>query len=187
MLTRTLSRLAVLTARNSAQLLCVALLVAACASASLVFACAAPFAAFAVLAAAVMPLRSAVAAIGVVWLANQAIGFGLLGYPRTLDAAAWGLVLGIAAAIATVVATALFHRLAHLGRLAIYPLALVASFASYELCLLAATPVLGGAGAFAVDIVGQIALVNAVWLAGLVAVYEGARRFEGLARPHALR
>lgn len=187
MLPRTLSRLATLTSPYSAQLLCGGLLVAACVSASLVFACATPFAAFAVLAAAVLPARSALLTIGIVWLVNQAIGFGLLGYPYTANAAVWGLVIGIAAGAATIVAIMLFRQLAHLGRFAIYPLALIASFASYQLCLLAVTPALGGAEAFTVDIVGQIAFVNVVWLAGLAALYELARRVDGLARSHALR
>src|SRR5215471_13146701 len=120
MLQRTLSRFT-----DTAQLWCVVLLVAGCASASLVFSCATPFAAFAVLAAAALPLRSALAAIVAVWLVNQAIGFGLLGYPRTLDTAAWGLVIGVAAVVATLIAAMMFRRLASIGRFAIYPLALI--------------------------------------------------------------
>lgn len=151
------------------------LLVAACASTSLIFACATPFAAFAVLAAAIQPLRPALLTIVAVWLVNQAIGFGILHYPRTPDAAAWGLLIGLAAGMATVAAAQIFHRVVSLGRFAIYPIALIASFAVYELCLLAATPVLGGADAFALDIVGRIAFLNAVWLAPLVALYEVGR------------
>src|SRR5215470_14273540 len=167
MLQRTLSRFT-----DAAQVWCVVLLVAGCASASLVFSCATPFAAFAVLVAAALPLRSALAAIAAVWLVNQAIGFGLLGYPRTLDTAAWGVALGAAAAIATVIAAAMFSRLAAVGRLATYPLALIASLAAYELALLAVTPALGGGDAFTTEIVGRIAFLNAVWLAGLVMAYE---------------
>ena len=151
------------------------LLVAACASTSLIFACAAPFAAFAVLAAAMQRLRPALVTIAAVWVVNQAIGFGILHYPRTLDSAAWGLVIGLAAAMATIAAAQTFHRLESLGRFVLYPIALLASFAVYELCLLAATPVLGDAGAFTMDIVGRIAFLNAVWLAALVTLYEVRR------------
>ena len=193
MLSKVFSILATPSARTSAdgwgaqQLFCVTVLVAACASASLVFACATPFAAFAVLAAAMLPLRSALLATAVVWLVNQIIGFGLLGYPWTLNAALWGVGLAAAAELATAIAVSVFHRLAHVGRFAVYPLALVAGFAGYEICLLALTPLLGGGEAFAVDIVGRIAFLNAIWLAGLVGVYEVARLLDGLARRHALQ
>ena len=162
---------------RNAQVFCLALLVAACLSASLVFACAAPFAAFAVIAAALLPLRQALVTIAVVWLANQALGFGLLGYPWTVNAAVWGLVIGAAALIATFVAVITFERLARLGRFAIYPIALVASFAAYELIILAAVPALGGGDAMAPAVVGQVAFTNAIWLAGLVAICELVRRF----------
>src|SRR5262249_44745068 len=156
-------------------------------SASLVFSCATPFAAFAVFAAAVLPLRSALATIVAVWLVNQVIGFGLLGFPHDLNTVLWGLALGIAAAAATVAAAVLFQRLSQIGRSAIYPLALIASFAAYELCLAAVTPVLGGADGFGATVVGQLPFPNAVWLAGLVAVAEAARRLNGFARVQAVR
>jgi hypothetical protein len=81
--------------------------------------------------------------IAAVWVVNQAIGFGILHYPRTLDSLARGVVIGVAAAAATVAAAQASRPLESLGRLAIYPIALVASYAVYELCLLATTPVLG--------------------------------------------
>jgi hypothetical protein len=65
-----------------APLICTALLATACALASFVFACATPFVAFAVIAAATLPLSVALFAVGVAWLVNQAIGFGFLNYPR---------------------------------------------------------------------------------------------------------
>lgn len=151
------------------------LLIAACASASLIFACATPFVAFAVIAAALLPLRQALMTALVVWLANQAIGFGILGYPRTFDAALAGLFILGAMVAATIVAERVFHALANLGRLATYPLALIAAFAVFEVLLYAVTPMTGGAETFALGIVGQIAFTNAVWLSGLVAIVEVAR------------
>jgi hypothetical protein len=170
-----------------AQLLCVTLLVVASLSASLIFACATPFAAFAVFSAAILPLRPALVTIGAVWLVNQAIGFGLLGYPITVDAAMWGLAIGAAAQVATLIAVRMIHRLARMDRFATYPVALVASFAAYELCLWAITPVLGGAETFAMDVVGRLAFLNAAWLAGLAGAYEIVRLLEPRTRRHALR
>ena len=45
------------------------------------FACATPFAALATLAALKLGRRDAITVIGLVWLANQVIGYGFLGYP----------------------------------------------------------------------------------------------------------
>jgi hypothetical protein len=151
------------------------LLAAAGASTSLIFACATPFAAFAVLAAAIQPLRPALFTIAAVWVVNQAIGFGVLHYPRTLDAAAWGLMIALAAGAATVAAAQAFRRLESLGRFAVYPIALLVSYATYELCLLAVTPVLGGEGAFTLEIIGRLGFLNAIWLASLAALYEVGR------------
>ena len=55
------------------------------------FACATPFAALATLAVLKLARRDAVVVVGLMWLANQAIGYGFLGYPWTWDSAAWGL------------------------------------------------------------------------------------------------
>ena len=167
--------------RRFASWLCATLLVGGCASASLVFACATPFAAFAVLAAAVLPLRPALITIGLVWAVNQAIGFGILDYPRTMNSALWGLGIGVAALVTTVAAAAMFRRFASMSSFALYPVALVVCYAVYELVMLAMTPVLGGTESFSMEIVRQLAVVNAVWLAGLVVAYELLRRVNGLA------
>jgi hypothetical protein len=53
----------------------IALLVAASVAFTLGFACATPLAAFAAIAALSMPRKDALLLIGLVWLANQAIGF----------------------------------------------------------------------------------------------------------------
>src|SRR5581483_8862149 len=100
---------------------CMTLLLTASLCASLLFRCATPFAAFAVLAAAMLPPRGALLTIAAVWLLNQALGFGLLGYPWTMDALLWGLAIGTAAELATVMAAAVLARLRAMERLAVYP------------------------------------------------------------------
>jgi hypothetical protein len=59
-----------------APLFCFVLLTAACALASFAFACATPFAAFAVMAAEMLPLSSALLVVAAAWIVNQGIGFG---------------------------------------------------------------------------------------------------------------
>ena len=79
-----------------APMFCFALLTASCALASFAFACATPFAAFAVAAAAMLPLRPALLVVAGAWLVNQIIGFGALHYPVDGHTIAWGLVIGAA-------------------------------------------------------------------------------------------
>ena len=154
---------------------CFALLTASCALASLALACATPFAAFAVIASAMMPLRSALLIVTGAWLVNQGIGFGALHYPIDGKTMLWGLVIGFAALAATAVSAAVLRSLPKRPTPLALALAFVGGYGAYELALLAATPFLGGAGDFTAAIVGRIALLNAAWLIGLVGTCEIVR------------
>src|SRR5689334_12108048 len=101
---RSIPRLAPVAQRH-APLFCFVLLTMASALASLVFACATPFAAFAVIAAAMLPLRSALLVVAGSWLVNQGIGFGVLHYPIDVTTMLWGLVIGTAALAGTLAAS----------------------------------------------------------------------------------
>lgn len=152
-----------------------ALLTVACALASLAFACATPFAAFAVVAAAMLPARPALIVVAGAWLANQSIGFGTLHYPVDGSTVAWGVVIGAAALLSTAAASTIFRMLPQGRTPLMFTIALVAAYGTYELALFAATPFLGGEGAFTAAIVARIGLTSAVWLAGLVAICEIVR------------
>lgn len=78
---------------------------------SLIFACAAPFAALVALAALNMNRRDALIVSGPAWTANQAVGCGLLGYPHTPNSYAWGLAIGIAVLLALLSAQSIGARL----------------------------------------------------------------------------
>ena len=169
-----------------APLFCLALLTASCALASFALACATPFAAFAVLAAAMLPLRPALLVVTGAWLVNQAIGFGALHYPVDGSTTAWGLVIGMAALLATAVSSAVLRTLPQ-GRMPLMlTVTFVAAYAAYELALLAATPLLGGEGAFTAAIMTRIGLTSAAWLAGLVAACEILRLVDPLRRKEAM-
>jgi len=158
-----------------APLLCFGLLTIASALASFAFACATPFAAFAVIAAATLPVQPALLVVTATWLVNQAIGFGFLHYPIDDNTVLWGFVIGAAAVAATLAATSVLHA----TRRAVTPVALAAAllgaYAAYELALLAATPFLGGAEDFTAAIVGRIGVVNVLWTIGLIAACEAIR------------
>jgi hypothetical protein len=65
-----------------------------------------------------------------------------------------------------------------------FGLALAGAYAAYEIVLLAATPVLGGAGDFTPAIVGHLAVLNVLWFLGLFAACEIARLLAGRRRSH---
>ena len=163
-----------------------ALLTVSCALASFALACATPFAAFSVVAAAMLPLRPALLVVTGAWLVNQCIGFGALHYPIDSSTMAWGFVIGAAALVATAASSAVLRMLPQGRTPLMLAITFVAAYAAYELVLLAATPILGGEGAFTAAIVTRIGLTSAVWLAGLVAVCEIVRLVDPFRRKGAM-
>ncbi|MGY3035801.1 hypothetical protein ACVIIV_004971 [Bradyrhizobium sp. USDA 4354] len=167
-----------------APMFCFVLLTVSCALASLAFACATPFAAFAVLAAAMLPLRRALLVVTGAWLVNQSIGFGVLHYPIDGRTIAWGFVIGAAALAATAASSAVIRMLPRTPL--VLALTLIAAYAVYEIALLAATPFLGGEGAFTAAVVTRIGLTSAAWLAGLVSACEIVRLVDPFGRKSAV-
>jgi hypothetical protein len=165
---------------------CFALLTTSCALASLLFACATPFAAFAVVATAMLTLRSALLVVTGAWLVNQGIGFGLLHYPVDTNTILWGLVIGLAALVATLLSTIVLRVLRRGGTPVALAAALLGAYGAYEVVLFAATPFLGGAGNFTAAIVVRLGLLSALWLIGLVAVCELVRQLNPIRRGKAV-
>src|SRR5262249_39759031 len=153
---------------------CFALLTVASALATFIFACVTPFAAYAVIAAAVLPLRPALIVVIASWLVNQAVGFGFLHYPADANTMAWGLVSRAAPLAATVAAFATLRLVKAATPVALAG-ALIAAYATYEIALFAATPFLGGEGAFTASIIANLGALSALWTLGLVAACEVTR------------
>jgi hypothetical protein len=163
-----------------------ALLTVSCALASLALACVTPFAAFAVIASAMLPSRPALLVVTGAWLINQAIGFGALHYPIDSGTVLWGLVIGAAALAATAASSAVLRALPQSRTPLALALAFVCAYAAYEMVLFAATPFLGGFHSFTAAIIARLGLLNAGWLVGLVAVCEIARLVKAMCRGHAV-
>jgi len=160
-------------ASASATTLWIVLLAALSVAGSLAFACAAPFAATAALAAHTMRRMEGVVLVIVTWLANQVVGFGLLGYPLEASTFGWGAAIGAAAVIGYFAA----RGIERIGMPAIAALAasLVAAFFGYELALYGYGLAVGDSGeAFSTDIVGRVFLINAGAFVGLVALHRAA-------------
>lgn len=159
-----------------APLFCLVLLTAACALASLAFACATPFAAFAVVAGAMLPLPSALLVVAAAWIVNQAIGFGALGYPYETNTLLWGAAIGAAALFSTVAAKLALRSLPRTSsNPVVLALALAGAYVTYEVVLFAFTPLLGGRGAFTLAVVARLGTLNLLWLIGLVTACEVLR------------
>jgi hypothetical protein len=169
-----------------APVFCFALLTLSCALASLALACATPFAAFAVVAAAMLPLRKALLVTAGAWLVNQGIGFGVLLYPVDASTIAWGVVIGAAALLSTAAASAALRKLPQGRAPLMLAVTLIAAYAAYEIALLAATPFLGEEGAFTAAVVARIGMISAVWLAGLVVACEIVRLLDPFGRQSAV-
>lgn len=138
---------------------------------SLAAACMMPFVALAALAAATMTRGRAVAMIAAIWAANQVLGFTVLGYPATTYAAAWGAALGTAALAATFIARATLRGRSDLAAAPMLT-AFGAAFTGYELLLFGFALIVGGTDMFMPSIIIQILFNDALWFAGLGALYH---------------
>lgn len=146
------------------------LIVGSAVTLSTFFACVTPFAALATVAALKLAWRDRLMVLGLLWLANQAVGYLYLNYPWTWDSAAWGVAIGLSTGVAAIAAGSL--ATARPAPLAV-SLPFVAAFAGFELTLYSAGFILpGSAGAFSTRIVGNIFLVNATTLCALMILYQ---------------
>ena len=149
------------------------LLTAASVFVTLGMACATPFAALATLAALHMSRRDGLALIGIAWLADQAVGYGLLGYPRTANSLAWGVILGVGALVALLAAQALADRVRERGAVVAGASAFAGAFVAHQAVLVAAAAGLAsGAEAFSLPVVAWVLRVNLLSLAGLLILYR---------------
>jgi hypothetical protein len=161
-----------------------AILAVAAVGGSLALTCVAPFAAFAVATAGTLRLGSALGTMAVIWLTNQAVGFGALGYPRTLNTVLWGMAMGAAAVVATLAASGVLGRFRVSGEWLRLPLAFGTAFVVYEMAIMAVSFILGSGNVFAPALLGRLALIDAAWLGGLMFVHAimagGVRPWRGV-------
>ena len=159
--------------RTDRDLLWIALLTVASVLATGVFACALPFAALAAVAALNSDRTDGMLLLGAIWLTNQVIGFGFLGYPLEAQAVAWGLAMGLGTLTAYFAARACVDALAPYGVAAVIAAALPIAFLAYQTVLYAAGMLLpNGEGAFTYDVLAYVALVEVVAYIVLLTVHR---------------
>jgi hypothetical protein len=161
-------------------------LVVASLAGSIVFACVTPFAAFAAVAAMTLRMRAALITVTGIWLANQAVGYGMLHYPITHNSLAWGIALGLSALAATIAARAILSRVPDRGGLLCYAAGLGAALLVQQSALVVASGFLGGSENFSLEIFSGVAALSVLWTAGLAASHHrlgSMARHGRLARP----
>lgn len=138
---------------------------------SFVISCVTPFVALALALAGTVRLGVALRAMTAIWLTNQFVGFVFLHFPGTPNTVLRGFAIGASALLSTVAAATVIRRVAipRAGRLG---LALFLGYAVYEMTLVVAALFLGGIETFSAVVIAQLALVNLVWLASLIALNE---------------
>ena len=155
---------------------------------SLAFACAAPLAGFAAIAALTSTRRGALALTAAIWLANQLVGFTILHYPTDFETLAWGGALGVVALLCCETARIVARFAAGAGAPSA---ALIASFLVYEGMLFSITSVVSGdVSHYALASVAWIFTINALaflglWAWSLLCAAIGAARPAALSSRHA--
>jgi hypothetical protein len=140
--------------------------------AALALSCVTPFAALAVALAGTVGLRASLRIVTVVWLANQIVGFVFFHFPHTANTFLWGIAIGAAALVTTIVASVVMKYASGWATPLRLGITFVVAFGVYEMALLAAAALLGGFETFRPAIVAQLAFINVISLAGMVVLNE---------------
>ena len=157
---------------SRARLIWTMILTIAAIGTSLALSCVTPFAALAVALAGTVGLRASLRAVAIVWLANQFVGFVFFHFPLTANTFLWGVVIGIAALLTTILAAIVMKYASSSTAVVRLSVALLASFVVYELVLLIAAIFLGSLETFRPSIVAQLAFINAASLLGMIVLNE---------------
>ncbi|MGF1493382.1 MAG: hypothetical protein ACFBSC_13195 [Microcoleaceae cyanobacterium] len=131
-----------------------------------------PLAALACMSGATLSRRRAVGIALLIWLVNQAIGFGLRGYPLTSTAFTWGALMGIGTLLAAVAASWRpgWCRDSFNGHLRWMAIASILGFALYQGLILFAYPVLADGHQMGWEIVGKLFVKHLIWAGGIAIV-----------------
>ena len=140
---------------------------------SYAYACAAPLAAIAALAALTLGRTEGLVLVAATWVINQLVGFLLLSFPHTFTTYAWGVAIGAGAVIGYLAARAVVRR--DLPALIVLPVVFLTAFVFYQTGMFAsATTFTSAQNAFSTAIVSEVFVINAVAFAGFILVHRVA-------------
>jgi hypothetical protein len=160
------------TPSGAANFLWIVILTLAGVGGSLVISCVTPFVALAVALAGTVRLRVALVVMTAIWLTNEFIGFAFFHFPWTAFTLRWGVAIGGAALLSTLVAATALNRAASLPAFAGLGLALLLGYLTYEISLFVVALFIGGLETFSPVAIAQIALSNFLWLAAIVVLNQ---------------
>jgi len=156
-----------------ASTLWIVLLTVASTATTLVFACATPFPALAALAALHMRQRDGLILMLLSWLVSQAVGFGLLGYPREPQTFLYAVDLLTAALGSALAAYAVLRRMERASFAVRLIAAYVAAFVAFKLVALVWALFLGGVeAAYSLEVLTRQFARNGAILLGMLALYH---------------
>ncbi len=135
---------------------------------SWVFKCVTPFIALSVAAAVTMDRRRGALVVFGAWVANQAMGYGLSGYPVDAYSIGWGAAIGGGAMLSFVAARMIAGRGAALPKVAA---GFAGAFVAYEGSLYLVALAFGGLHTFTSEIVLGILANDALWLVVLLGAH----------------
>lgn len=136
---------------------------------SLLLACVFPFASFAALAALTMTPRRGLMLVTGAWAVNQATGFFLMSFPWDAQAVGHGIAILAATLAATIVARLVADNMRGVTALRAVA-ALASAFVVHQVLLRGYASFGGGAENFSAEIVSGVALNDAMWFTGLLAL-----------------
>lgn len=145
---------------------------------SLLLACVFPFASFAALAALTMTPRRGLMLVTAAWAVNQATGFFLMSFPWDAQAVGHGIAILAATLAATMVARFMADKIQGVTALRAVA-ALASAFVVHQILLRAYASIGGGAENFSAEIISGVALNDAIWFTGLLALRFVIAQFSG--------
>lgn len=145
---------------------------------SLLLACVFPFASFAALAALTMTPRRGLMLVTGAWAVNQATGFFLMSFPWDAQAVGHGIAILAATLAATIVARLVADNMRGVTALRAVA-ALASAFVVHQVLLRGYASFGGGAENFSAEIVSGVALNDAMWFTGLLALRFVIAHFSG--------
>ena len=169
--------------RTPAPMLWMALIGALSIGGTLAFACGAPFAAIAALAAIGLNRVEGLLTVLAAWILNQLFGFAVLGYPMEGLSLVWAALIG-AAMVAGFVAARLSASVTSPSVAA--ALAFAAAFIVFQGAIFASGLVLGGSEAFTIEAIAWVLALNGLAYAGFLTLHFVLKAFVERSSPLAV-
>lgn len=133
-----------------------------------------PLVAFAAMSGVALKRRRAIAVALSIWLVNQAIGFGLRGYPISATAFTWGALMGVGTLLVAAFASIRprFSQSSWAGHFLWAVIAVLGGFVLYQGLIMLAYPVMADGHFMSWKIISQLFVKQMVW-AGAITLGHG--------------